>query len=551
MSAETNASILAGALRALPPSCDVLRGYQGQQIDTIARALLAGYRRILAQAPTGSGKTHSMAAITAAAYQAGLPVLILATRTRLVRQIHARLDAFGVSHGVFAAQLPELRNLMLPVQVASADTVRSRCLGEGRTPLPSAAVVIFDEAHLSAADSRQAILDQYPEAVRIGFTATPARPSGRSLSAVFDALIPGPTVLDLIRAGMLVPPRIFNTPLVTADELKAVPKDAANDYSSGALGDLLSRPRLVGDVCANWLRIANGKRTLLFASTKGHGAELVQEFGRHGVAAELLTDQDDEATREAVFARLESGATKVVASVFLTAYGVDLPRVECIQLARPTRSLVLYLQMVGRGMRTAPGKDHFILIDHGRVCEALGLPTAEFSWTLDAGRNVSTEARERVSRAVVEQPRTCPECGHLWLISQDGHGCIVCGWKPTPRARSIVVQQADLAELTETDYEQPTPTSPAVMEFYREACGWDMKRAGNLWKGADPITGKSNANKRRWIAWMRTRERFKFSDDTRMPGSFWNLAPMEPSAEASGWLKYNLIRWQRGKGRAA
>ncbi|MGH3429072.1 MAG: DEAD/DEAH box helicase, partial [Mycobacteriales bacterium] len=337
MSAESLAARLASALEALPPSCDVLRDYQRKQVGTIGRALRAGYRRPLAQAPTGSGKTHSMAAIAAAASEAELRVLIMATRTRLVRQIHERLELFAIPHGVIAAELRGMVDWYHPVQVASADTLYRRCLGDGHMSLPSADVVIFDEAHLAVADSRLALLESYPEAVRIGFTATPARKSGRSLGAALDCLIPGPSVADLIRAGMLVRPRIFNTPIVTADELKAVPKDAANDYAPGALGNLMSRPKLVGDVCANWLRLANGKRTLVFACSKGHAAELVQEFGRNGVPAELLTDKDDEETREAVFARLESGATKVVCNVFLAAYGVDLPAVACIVLARPTR----------------------------------------------------------------------------------------------------------------------------------------------------------------------------------------------------------------------
>ena len=543
---------LASALEALPASCDVLREYQREQVAILSRALRLRYLRPLLQLATGGGKTHEIAAVTAAAAVAGLRVLILATRTRLVRQIHERLEGFGVSHGVIAAELPEFMDRFQLVQVASADTVYRRGMVDKHMPLPSANVVIFDEAHLAAADSRLALLEQYPESVRIGFTATPARKSGRSLSVAFDCLIAGPSVAALIHAGQLVKPRIFNTPIVTSEELKEIPKDAASDYATGALGTLMSRPRLVGDVCANWLRLANGKRSLVFACNKAHAAALVEEFGRQGVTAELLTDQDGDETREAVFARLESGATKVVCNVFLAAYGVDLPAVECIVLARPTRSLVMYLQMVGRGMRPAPGKDHFTLIDHGRVVESLGLPTADFAWSLDDQRNVNAEARDRASRrSSAEQPRTCSECSHMWLVSEDGSACTNCGWTPTPKAKSITVQDADLAELDTEGTGALTVNSSAVSDFYRMACGWDLKRSPNLWKGADPNTGKLYANKRRYVAWLRTRERFEFADTVDMPRSFWNLAPMEPNAEASGWLKFALIRYVRGRARAA
>src|SRR6185437_5891182 len=130
--------------------------------------------------------------------------------------------------------------------------------------------------------------------------------SGRSLSAAFDRLILGPSMLDLIQEGSLVRPRIFNVPVVSSAELKALPKDAPGDFQAKDLSTLMSRAKLVGDVTENWLSIAAGKRSIIFAVNKAHGAFLVEDFSRRGVSAELLTDKDDEATREAVLARLES-----------------------------------------------------------------------------------------------------------------------------------------------------------------------------------------------------------------------------------------------------
>ena len=189
-----------------------------------------GYPRILVQGATGSGKTHVIATIVIAAFVAGLRVLVLATRTRLVRQLHERLNAFDTPHGVIANPLPELRNYSAQVQIASVDTLHRRAMVNEHIPLPGADMVIFDEAHLSTADTRIGILDSYPEAVRIGFTATPARKSGRSLGAAFDVMIMGRTIRELTAAGVLVPLRIFNTPVVTAKELRSVPKDNDGDY---------------------------------------------------------------------------------------------------------------------------------------------------------------------------------------------------------------------------------------------------------------------------------------------------------------------------------
>jgi len=299
-------------LDVLPEKANVLRDYQR---DILARGAVAirKHRRVLFQAPTGAGKTHIIAALVAAAVEFGLRVLILATRTRLVRQLHERLESFGISHGVIAAALPGLTCWSRRVQVASVDTLYRRCVVDAKMPLPCADVVVFDEAHLALGASRQKILNSYPNAWQFGFTATPAKTSGAALSDQFDAMILGPTVSELIEAGMLVRPRIFAKPIVTAKELNAIRKDSkTGDYATGELSELLSRPKLIGDVVQNWLRIANGKRTIVFACDKAHGAQLVTEFRQAGIEAEQLTDDDDDDTREMAIARLESGATKVL-----------------------------------------------------------------------------------------------------------------------------------------------------------------------------------------------------------------------------------------------
>ena len=177
---------LAEILEALPPACDVLRDYQHEQLRAVSQAMRAGDRRILAQLATGGGKTHEIASIALAAHTAEQRVLILATRTRLVRQIHERLEAFAVPHGVIAAELPGMLDHFQQIQVASADTLYRRCIADERMHLPPADVVIFDEAHLAAAESRLALLARYSGALLVGFTATPARKSGAPLREAFE-----------------------------------------------------------------------------------------------------------------------------------------------------------------------------------------------------------------------------------------------------------------------------------------------------------------------------------------------------------------------------
>lgn len=532
------APVPMGWLDELPPVAECLRPYQRAQLEALAQAIDAGHSRILAQAPTGAGKTHQIAAIAAAARLAGLRVLILATRSRLVRQLHERLQAFDVPHGVIAAPLPELRNHSAPVQVASVDTLHRRA---DVMPLPAADVVIFDEAHLAAARTRIALLERYPDAVRIGFTATPARKSGRGLGAAFDALVPGPSVRELTAAGVLVPTKLYSSPIVTENELREIPRDSDSDYRAGALGELLSRPKLIGDVVENWSRIAHGRRTIVFAVNKAHGAALLESFRRQGIAAEMLTDADEETTREEIIARLEGGTTTVLVNCFLMSYGVDIPSVECIVLARPTRSVTMYLQMVGRGLRASPGKTHCLVIDHGHVIENLGLPQADREWSLSPDSNVNVEARRATDRAI-ETPRPCPECAAIWLTSEQGRACPECGWMPPQRAKAITTQEADLEEIAETE----APLSihdPRVERFFIEACGWYRQRWPDRWQ--------QKPNSGRWWAWLQTRDKFAFHETARIPSAFWEAAPIPASLAVAGWLKSRLIRYARARAKRA
>jgi superfamily II DNA or RNA helicase len=512
-----------------------LRDYQSAHIEQAGDAVRRGVRRVLMQAPTGSGKTTEIVAICKAATDAGLRALILATRTRVVRQISERLASFQLAHGVLAAALPQHRWHAAAVQVASVDTLYRRAVLDERMPLPPAELVVFDEAHLAAGDSRVAILDRYPHATHIGLTATPAKISGRPLSELFEELIPGPKVRELIASGHLVAPRLFSSPLVADDELASIRKDSKTaDYAVGELGAVMSRPRLVGDVLANWRRIANDKRTLVFACNKQHGAALLEDFLCDGIAAELLTDQTPEDEREAAIARLERGDTLVLLSCTILSYGTDIPSVECIVLARPTRSAVLYLQAVGRGLRPSPGKAHCIVIDHGRIIESLGMPTADFDWSLDASKNVNRAAREATTRgrcSAAERPRTCPECSHVWLISEDGPGCRVCGWVPAPRARVVSATTADLQEIEAADSQAANAD-----RFYCEALGFYQQRWPDRWAEKEKSA--------RWWGWLQVRESLKLTRE-KPPSWYWTAEPLPCTPEVHGKLKSRLIAYAK------
>jgi hypothetical protein len=226
---------------------------------------------------------------------------------------------------------------------------------------------------------------------------------------------------------------------------------------------------------------------------------------------------------------------------FLLSYGVDIPLVSCIVLARPTRSLVLYMQSVGRGLRPAEGKSEVIVIDHGRVVENLGLPTDPFDWSLEAGSNVNDSACERIERSrasEIEKERSCPECKYLWRVSEEGNRCRNCGWQPCPLPRDRTTEEAELQELGGA-VQAVSPYDEACVQFYREGIAYHVQRKPQLWR--------ERPSKARWYAWMRTRERYRFASP-KPPSNFWDMEPAEVvSAAVRGWLKAADIRFYRSQ----
>jgi hypothetical protein len=169
------------------------------------------------------------------------------------------------------------------------------------------------------------------------------------------------------------------------------------------------------------------------------------------------------------------------------------------------------------------------------------MPDADFGWSLDDSTNINTSARTSVaSRSKVEETcRTCPECSHLWLASEDGPACTCCGWMPAPKPKTIAFTDADLREINGAP---DTEDAVAVEKFYREALGWYAIRWPDRWAQREKSA--------RWAAWMWTRERFELTAE-RPPGNFWRIAPAPAGLVASGWLKSRLIAYRRRREQAA
>lgn len=348
------------------------RPYQERAIQISRTKIAAGIRRILLNAPTGAGKTCIAAGIVLFAIAKGKRVLFLAHRRELIEQTVDKLVAAGVlNFGVIMAG-NRLNNANAPVQVASIQTLIRR-------ELPPADLIIIDEAHRANARSYLSIIANYPNAVVIGLTATPERTDGKGLDDLFDDMVPVETVPTLIEQGYLVKPTCYVGP--TAD-LSGV-RTKRGDYDEQQLAEAMDKPKLTGDIIANWKRLASGKPTAVFAVNVAHAEHLAAEFRAAGVSAAVVSGETPRAKREAIIADWRAGYITVVVNVYVFVEGFDFPEMECVVLARPTQSISLFLQAVGRVMRPAPSKTGALILDHAGCCQLHGPPHIAREWTLE------------------------------------------------------------------------------------------------------------------------------------------------------------------------
>lgn len=403
------------ALLARTPAAVTLRAYQQDGVQRMRERIAAGAKRVLACGPTGMGKTVLAAAVIVGAVRKGKRVLFLAHRRELINQCYAKLRDSGLDDvhlGVVLAG-DARRRPNAPVQIASVQTLVGRAK-------PPADLVFVDECHHANATTYGKILDGYPDATVVGLTATPCRADGRGLGDIFAEIVPIVTFRQLVAEGFLVAPRVFTSraPL----DLSAV-KTTGGDYNLGQLGAAMNKRELVGDIVEHWLRIAEGRSTIVFASSVEHSQAIVEQFRASGVTAEHLDGETLAEEREAILARLASGETRVVCNMGVLTEGFDCPRVKCVVLARPTKSLSLFLQCAGRGLRPWEGVSA-ILLDHAGCVQVHGFPQDDREWSLEGKKKRAKAPAVRTCpscyAALPAATPVCPECGHVFERAERG-----------------------------------------------------------------------------------------------------------------------------------
>jgi DNA repair protein RadD len=396
-----------------------LYDHQKQLVEQIHRAWLKD-RRVMCWLPTGGGKTELSVAIAKEEAERGGCTLFVVERKTLAAQAGARFRKYGMLVGMLRGDATLVRGYE-PVVVASIQTIRHRAdSDEVQATLARVTRVIIDEAHIRHQDHND--LDEaLPDALILGLSATPLR---TGLGLHFDTLVRGPSYAWMIENGYLIKPRYF---LPHLDALKAgigdVNVSSTGDFVSNDLSRLMRDRTIIGDVVGTWQGKGEDRPTIAFCVDIAHSKDLCDEFRLAGVAAEHIDQRTPEDERAAMFQRFREGTTRVLCSVIVLGTGFDEPSASCTILARPTLSTILHVQQIGRVMRTHPGKNDCIVLDHagnvvrhGRVEEFEPPELCEIDKTSDKKKR-DTQAADffpcpECAALMSPGQRVCQECGH-------------------------------------------------------------------------------------------------------------------------------------------
>jgi superfamily II DNA or RNA helicase len=398
--------------------------------------IAAGRKRIVAVAPTGSGKTVIGSEIIGRARDSDQSVLVLAHRREIITHTHQKLLDNGVRAGIIQAGV-EPRPLER-VQVASISTLWSRAFRSEVMQRPLADLLVIDECHHAPARTYGAIIEAYPDAILLGLTATPCRGDDRGLGGIFESMIECPQIPELIEQGYLVASKVYAP---TDPDLTGV-QTRQGDYVESQLAARMDRATLIGDVVAHWHRYGERRKTVVFAVGVAHSIHLRDEFRRSGVRAEHIDGATPKDERDATLARLACGDIDVVTNCMVLTEGWDMPEAACCILARPTKKMGLFRQMVGRVLRPAPGKADAIVLDHSGAVFRHGLPEDRVEWTLDPDRHANSPAHQarlhRSAGGLIE----CTQCTALRV---GGQPCSHCGFMPQRPAEYVPITDGELS----------------------------------------------------------------------------------------------------------
>lgn len=485
-----------------------LRPYQDDLLNLARKAIADGQIRVVLYAPTGAGKTEIAKAIIQGAERKNKRALFICNRIELIEQASRRFDDSDIDHGVIQGNHWRTDSRK-PVQICSIQTL-------ARRQLPEADLIIIDEAHGATAPQYRKIITAYNNVPVIGLTATPfSKGLGKHYDEMYGPLfyevVHTVTARDLINLGFLVDCKVYAP---SEPDLKGI-KIVAGDYDEHQLGEAVNKPQLVADIVSTWLKLADNRLTVCFATNIAHSKNIVAQFKAAGIPAEHLDAYSNPEERKEILDRLRAGITRVVSNCSLLAEGFDLPDLGCMILARPTRSLIRHIQMAGRCLRPSEGKEYALILDHSGSTKELGFPTDDQDLTLDDGK--SREANKKRERKE-PLPKSCPSCAYVKPAKV--HKCPNCGFAPErqPEIETIDGQLEEIKRGHKKTFDKKQLF--AELKTVAREKGWSDGRLAHVFRD---LTG----------VW---------------PNYYHDVSPAPASQDTRNYVKFLAIRFAKRKG---
>ena len=404
-----------------------LRGYQQELIDRIRQSLASGHHHIIVQSPPRTGKTVVMAEIARRATDRENSVCFIVHRKEVLDQAKATFQEQGVDPNLLEAGM--VQSLTRHVDTMQAPEV-----------------ILIDEAHHALAKSYTRILEAFPTAYVLLFTATPVRTGRNQLDQIADDIIVGKSIKGLTEQGFLAPFKYFGAKDKDVDD-KKLRRSSTGDYVTASIDEAISH-KIYSHTVDEYLAKADGKQAVVYTYSVEAANHLAREFNARGITAEAIDATTPAQVRDTAVQRFRDQQLKVLVNVNLFTEGIDLPNVDCVIMVRPTMSLALYMQFSMRCLNPRPGKNA-VIIDQVGNWERFGLPNSGRDWkTLAKSKASPAKSLKRGGVQVLQ----CPDCfGVVEKSEVEDNTCPLCSYSPLVKKRGYAEQKAQLVEIKASD----------------------------------------------------------------------------------------------------
>lgn len=432
-----------------------LYDYQQRLVNEARQSIANGSRGVFVQAPPGAGKSIVIAEITKLATDIGNHVLFIVHRKELAEQIEEDFIKNKVN-----------------MDYVTIETVMRAYNRKDILPRPQ--IIITDETHHSRAKTYQKLYNYFDDAFRLGFSATPWRMSGTGFTDIYDDLIKGPTVKWLIENKRLAPYRYLAEESIDRKHLK---QNSMGEYDNKSIEKEFSESRIYGNIVKHYQEYANGEKAIVYAPSVNISEQIAKEFQDNNIQAMHVDGKTNKKERETIMNDFRSGEIDVIVNVDLISEGFNVPDCSCVILARPTKSLVLYIQQSMRAMRYQPGKEAIILDHVGNVHE-FGLPDMEREWS------INDRTKKKASDTDPSIAKQCPSCAS-WLPSET-KTCPHCEHDFIAEEREIEIVEGKLQEIKDKErfvrefreaqfkfmHTKKQPSTPKEFYYYSQEMGY-------------------------------------------------------------------------------